>query len=378
MNLGQLDGAIRLGCITMLLLLSWLLFRQRRKVGVPALLFPPMAICLSGFLIGNTPDPSLRLSGTPSAIAHFASGCTVVFLWWFCLACFDRHFRPRGRVLAVGIAWIALAAANRAIAYPVPVLSYASVALGFGIVAHLIWRLYAEREGDLIQKRYDARVMVSLLLGGLLLIDLSVDVIFGFAWRPLPFTLAQNGAILGFSLWLAGQVLSARSGVLNFDDARKAPAPLLAETGVDNGMADGELRHRLVRLIESERIHLDPELTFATFVQRMNAPERVVRKLINHEMGFDHFRSFLNHYRIMEARKLLVDPRRSKDKLIGIALDSGFGSLPSFNRVFRATESCTPSEYKDANLAARSADETHDMLPKSSSATGFEKRSAAF
>src|SRR3546814_9681837 len=79
------------------------------------------------------------------------------------------------------------------------------VGLGFGIVAHLIWRLYAEREGDLIQKRYDARAMVALLLGGLLLIDLSVDLLFGFAWRPLPFAMVQNAAILGFSIWLAGQ-----------------------------------------------------------------------------------------------------------------------------------------------------------------------------
>src|SRR3546814_2462607 len=92
----------------MILLLAWLLFRQRGKIGVPALLFPPMALCLSGFLIGNTPDPSLRLSGAPGAIAHFASGCTVVFLWWFCLACFDRQFRPRGGVLVVGLCWIAL------------------------------------------------------------------------------------------------------------------------------------------------------------------------------------------------------------------------------------------------------------------------------
>src|SRR3546814_81975 len=316
MDLGQLDAAIRIGGITMILLLAWLLFRQRGKIGVPALLFPPMALCLSGFLIGNTPDPSLRLSGAPGAIAHFASGCTVVFLWWFCLACFDRQFRPRGGVLVVGLCWIALAGADRTIAGPVPALSYTLVGLGFGIVAHLIWRLYAEREGDLIQKRYDARAMVALLLGGLLLIDLSVDLLFGFAcfdlrfgpgwgvrgvglcwialagaerpiagpvpalsytrvglgfgmvahliwrlyaeregdliqkrydaramvalllgglllidlsvdllfgfaWRPLPFAMVQNAAILGFSIWLAGQVLeigraSCREGVCQY------------------------------------------------------------------------------------------------------------------------------------------------------------------
>src|SRR3546814_17696772 len=96
------------------------------------------------------------------------------------------------------------------------------------------------------------------------------------------------------------------------------------------------------------------------FVQRMNAPERAVRKLVNHELGFDHFRSFLNHYRVIEARSLLADPRRSADKLIAIALDSGFASLQSFNRVFRATEACTPRQNTDAALAGTSAAQHRD------------------
>ncbi|WP_119679732.1 AraC family transcriptional regulator [Indioceanicola profundi] len=379
MDLGQLDAALRLGGMTMLLFLAWLLFRQRRTIGMPALLFPPMAICLSGFLTGNTPDLALRLSGAPGAIAHFASGCTVVFLWWFCLACFDRQFRPRGGVLAVGLCWIALAAADRAIADPAPALSYTLVGLGFGIVAHLVWRLYAEREGDLIQKRHDARAMIAMLLGGLLLTDLSIDLVFGFAWRPLLFAMAQNVAILGFSLWLAGRVLTARSDVLSFDGAAlAAPSPLPPTEDIEDRTADGALRQRLAALMEVERIHLDPDLTFAMFVQRMNAPERAVRKLVNHELGFDHFRSFLNHYRVMEARKLLADPGRSADKLIAIALDSGFASLPSFNRVFRANEACTPGEYRDAALAARSTAQNSDFPAESSSGPCFEKRSAAF
>ncbi|GAA0748853.1 MULTISPECIES: hypothetical protein [Sphingomonas] len=37
---------------------------------------------------------------------------------------------------------------------------------------------------------------------------------------------------------------------------------------------------------------LDPELTFAAFVEHMGASERTVQTLINHEMGNDHFRTF--------------------------------------------------------------------------------------
>ena len=357
MGWGQIDAGIRLSGIALILLLAWLLFRERRKVGVPALLFPPLAVCLSGFLIGNTPDASLRLAGAPAGIAHFASGCTVVFLWWFCLACFDRQFRPRGAVLAVGLSWAALAIADRATGEAGWSLSPVLVALGFGIVAHLLWRLWTEREGDLIQKRHDARAMVSLLLGGMLLADLSVDLFLGFAWRPLPFAIAQNAAILGFALWLAGRMLDVRAGVLSFEaHGLVPPSPVAAIEASETG----ELRQRLARLIEVERIYLDPELTFAAFVRRMDAPERSVRKLVNHELGFDHFRSFLNHHRVIEACRLLADPHRAGDKLIGIALDSGFASLPSFNRIFRTAQGCTPSDYKDAALARLPADESRN------------------
>lgn len=341
---------------------------------MPAWLFPPLAICLSGFLIGNTPDPTLRLSAAPSAIAHFASGCTVVFLWWFCLACFDRQFVPRGRVLAVGLTWVALAAADRLNAAPTPVFSYALVGLGLGIVGHLIWRLYAEREGDLIQQRRDARVMVAVLLGGQLLTDLSIDLLLGTAWRPTPFTMAQNAAILAFSLLLAGKILAVRPRVISLGGVAEAASSLVAIPAIGwDERVDDELQRRLIALMEIERVHLDPDLTFATFVQRMNAPERVVRKLVNHELGFDHFRSFLNHYRLMEARSRLADPHQSDYKLIAIAFDSGFASLPSFNRVFRASEARTPSEYRDAALAARSMAQECKNPEKYSSIPAFEK-----
>src|SRR3546814_14646012 len=126
--------------------------------------------------------------------------------------------------------------------------------------------------------------MVALLLGGLLLIDLSVDLLFGFAWRPLPFAMVQNAAILGFSIWLAGQVLGVSSGVLSFDGVQlAAPRPLPA--GIEDRMVDDGLRQRLVTLIEEDRISLDPELPVAVFVQRMNAPERAVRKAVNQDRG---------------------------------------------------------------------------------------------
>ncbi|WP_240883469.1 AraC family transcriptional regulator [Sphingomonas sp. SFZ2018-12] len=351
MIIGQLDLVLRIGSLSILFLLAWLLFGQKRRVGLPALLFAPLAVCLAGFLLGNTPLVSFQPAGLVGNLASAASGFTVIFLWWFALSCFDSRFRLQGGVLMVGLAWAGIAAAGRGLLgnrLADAGLSHALVMMGFGIVAHLVWRLLDERQGDLIEQRYNARVLVAVLLGGMLFIDLAADVLFGFDWRPLAFSMAQNAMILGFGVWLAGRVLTVRGDALFFGvvEARAvAPEP------IPDGTSDrtDPLHARLCTLIEDNRVHLDPELTFPKFVELMAAPERAVRTLINQQLSHDHFRAFLNTHRILEARRLLQERDRN-EKLITIALDSGFASLASFNRAFRAIVGCTPSEYRAAAL----------------------------
>lgn len=346
MDIAQLDAAIRIAGAALLLFLAAMLLRDGRG-SREAILFLPLSICVSAFLIGNTPDSSSRLSGIAGEIASLLSGFAAVFLWWFCLSCFDRLFRPRGLILAAGIGWFCVAAVDHGLlgaGLAGRGLSWLLVGSGFLIVAHLAWRLLRDRAGDLLERRRDARWLVVLLLGGQLLIDLSVDLIFGFAWRPRGFTMAQNTAILAFSAWFAAAMLRVRDAEVFAADS--APAASLQPAGLSG--PDARLLERLRILIEIDRVYLDPELDFLAFVRRMGAPERTVRRLIRSLSGQDHFRSFLNVHRVAEARRLLGDPVRGGDKLIAIAMDSGFASLASFNRVFRALEGRTPSAYRSA------------------------------
>lgn len=372
MIVSQLDVAIRAGATVTILLLAWLLLIHRRTVGRPALLFLPLSLCVAGYVTGNTPLDAMRPYGPVAVIANAGSGFLVVFLWWFCLSCFDPRTRLARGVLAVGLLWAALAAADRGWFGGTLAnfgLSRFLVPLGFGIVGHLVWRLLAERRDDLISQRRDARITVAILLGGMLFIDLAADSLFGFRWRPLAFSMAQNLMILAFGLWLAGQILTVRPEVLTFAVGETQASPLdRTEDHVD--AQAGLLHQRLSVLMRTERAFLDPGLTFSTFAKRMGAPERSVRNMINHELGYDHFRVFLNHYRVAEAKRLLDEPSRA-DKLITVALDSGFSSLASFNRAFRSVEGCAPSAYRAASLNGQ-----HDR--RSGQQPSSEKRKAEF
>lgn len=251
----------------------------------------------------------------------------------------------------MGLAWIGVASADRGLFGPLVAgkgLSWLLVAFGFGMVGHLAWRLLRDRAGDLVEARRGARVLVVVLLGGLLFVDLSVDVLLGLDWRPRWFAVSENVAILAFTLWLSARLLRGDTAALTFEQPRPASSRVAI---VAAGPAEARLHERLRVLVEIERVHLDPALSFAAFVRRMGAPERAVRQLINRELGHDHFRAFLNAQRMDEARRRLADPAHGQDKLIAIAQDSGFSSLASFNRVFRASEACTPSQFRQASLS---------------------------
>lgn len=344
----ELDIVVRVAGTTLLLWAAALPGRIRSGAQT---FFIPLAICLAGFLAGNTPDEALQLSGPAGRIAVILAGYAAVFLWWWCLAVFDPRFRPRGLVLAAGAIWVIVASADRGLfgeALAGRGLSWVLIALGLLMIAHLGWRLLRDRAEDLIDRRRRARGVVVAFLAIQLLADFAVDLVFGLDWGPRAFTILQNAALLIFV-----------GGLLSLGSRRQAvPPPPQSLVGMDG--PEKALTKRLETLMLTERIYLNPDLTFDDFVRAMGAPERTVRRLINQVLGHDHFRTFLNTYRVEEAKRRLSEPARREDKLIAIALDSGFASLPSFNRVFRDMQGCAPGAYRSAALTTAGSPSSED------------------
>ena len=171
--------------MTVVLLLAGMLLAAGRPSRL-GLWFAPLSVCLAGFLIGDTPVASLRVGGLLGDMAHLASGYAAVCLWWFCLASFDRSFRPQGGVLAAGLAWIVLASADRGLLGPALVgkgLSWGLIAVGLGMMVHLGWRIMRDLRGDLIEGRRAARVPAVLFPAAQLVAELMKEVAVGTDWR---------------------------------------------------------------------------------------------------------------------------------------------------------------------------------------------------
>ena len=102
-------------------------------------------------------------------------------------------------------------------------------------------------------------------------------------------------------------------------------------------------RDKLRRLMADEQPWLEPELTLTELAHRLRTHPALLSKVINAGCG-QNFNDFVNTYRVAEARRKLADPRFAHYSLVGVALESGFNSKSTFNRVFKKLLGQAPSE----------------------------------
>lgn len=100
----------------------------------------------------------------------------------------------------------------------------------------------------------------------------------------------------------------------------------------------------LTRLMETERLHVDPGFDLLHLSQRSGWPPNHVSQALNQGLGQNFF-EFVNTFRIAIATACLADAgdRRS---VLEIAHVSGFGSKSTFNTVFKRMTGRTPREYR--------------------------------
>ena len=203
---------------------------------------------------------------------------------------------------------------------------------------HTIWLLISGREDDLRLRRRDVRLWLPATIIGLIFIDVGVDFTLGFDWVSTAFRYAQNTAIFFLVSALAITMTKVDANILTSASPTK-----LREEETRKLSQNGQ---RIDDMMQKEKMFLKSDLRLSDIVARLSVSEASTRKLIHTEFGCEHFRTFVNRYRIQYALSLLEDPVRSDDKLIAIAFDSGFASMASFQRAFKRETGNTPSSWR--------------------------------
>ena len=352
--MSSLETALRLVIIGQELLIAGVFLFGRGNLAI-RLSGAAFLVCVAAYLVVS--DPFLR-----DAVALLAPSLTLLAivvphsLWLFARAVFEAPW-PRASVvsafviLAVGV-WAAFIGEDK---YVTGVINAASATLHIAslvIVGHALFIAARGRPDDLIERRRLFRMffvgVVALQVG----VVLTVELILGETasdWLSL-----LNVVVI--AVLTPGLAIPLLKLDPEFVAREPADGPgLAAREAAELSAAETVLKQALLSAM-SEGAYLQHGLTIRALSEQLGSPEHQLRKLINGRLGFRNFTTFLNSYRIPDAKKILADPEKVRTPVLTIALDLGYGSLGPFNRAFKAETGQTPTEYRQSAIRASAAE----------------------
>ena len=111
--------------------------------------------------------------------------------------------------------------------------------------------------------------------------------------------------------------------------------------------AESESRRMDPAILNSARLFIDQNANHSITLDEVSDftgfSKFYFSRMFKQQMGVS-FSEYLRQRRIAMAEDLLIHTRRS---IRDIALSAGFGSIATFNRVFREVRGCTPTRYRE-------------------------------
>lgn len=177
----------------------------------------------------------------------------------------------------------------------------------------------------------------------------------GLSWLLwVPFTLInyffyhnQLGVKACYPLYLLSAVVMIRIAAAAFSRLNNE-VPADAQTF--KPLLPAELKQKGIWLKEVMQAHLyyrDSDLSLRSLAQTLNINQNELSRIINSALG-KNFNDFINAYRVSDVVQKMQDPAYDRLTLIGIALNAGFNSKSTFNRIFKEMTGLSPAEYKRA------------------------------
>lgn len=291
------------------------------------------------------------------------------------------HFVPLG-VLVCLLLWAHGALRERAWRFENILMAYELLATAYALVAAVRLQTYRRRlqqsfsslKGrDLMWLSWLCAVVVVLLgncllaslAGGVwiwLLMVLRLAVVYVVGWYGL-----RQGAIALPSEMVAPAVTAlaapaeAEAAAPVTKDAPEADAATPAESTTTataevtetekyarSGMtaaAEALIGQRLAQRMQTQRDHLESDLTLAELAGRIGTSPQLLSQYLNHRLGLSFF-DYVNGLRVAEVQTLLADPARAKTPVLDLAFEAGFNSKSTFNAAFRRVCGMTPSEWR--------------------------------
>ncbi len=327
-------------------------FAMRFKQGWVARLGALFLFATAVWTLYSSPVTS-ALFGELAPVGYFFSLFNSVFFWWFATALFDDEFRWRlwrfTPFAAIGgMQLVRLQMPETAAAEATFFLHQIFV---LAMMGHAMFLAISEAANDLIEERRRFRIFFAASIAATGIVIAVVETVDLFAPLVDQLSWLQATAIFSLSVLFAYWLLSVRTSLVMPPVLVSTPPPIAAKAAVSPTLraADRPIFDRLIAMMEAGTYRREG-LTVAQLASDVGAPEHVLRRLINQELGHRNFSAFLNGWRIADAKRALSDPEKARSQILQIALEVGYGSIGPFNRAFKEAVGVTPSEFRKKAL----------------------------
>lgn len=237
-------------------------------------------------------------------------------------------------------------------------------ALTFAVLA--VVQTVSSWPADLVEPRRRLRVTIVSASAAYIALTAIANLLGLRNADPTWVSLAGAAGLVAIAGGVAWAFLGVAGGEALFPSRTAAPAVLRPFT---LEAADRQKLAAIETAMRVGRAYRQDGLTIGALAAMHGLPEHRLRRLINQGLGHRNFNSFLNGYRIADAKAGLGDASQAAVPILTIALDAGFSSLGPFNRAFKQDTGMTPSDYRRERLGARAGDRANpdlaSRIPKS-------------
>jgi AraC-like DNA-binding protein len=223
------------------------------------------------------------------------------------------------------------------IGYPPKWIHILASVFSGALMLHLVYRTIKGWGDDLVHQRRRTRLYFLVLVFSITMIAAITELMnfeqFGLDRRTIKIACIWP-AMLFAAIWLVN---------LDFDNVKFEASAASIE-----GLTERQERliAKLNHLMAEKKYYANNGLKISDLASRLGVTEHQLRETINQHLGYKNFSAFLSSFRLSAVKAAFADPKMRDVPILTIALDSGFNSLTTFNRVFKHAEDMTPSEFR--------------------------------
>ncbi|GGW83454.1 helix-turn-helix domain-containing protein [Alteromonas halophila] len=338
------------------LMLAQLLVKQKTAENIV------FAIFCGSLAMVSVKALSADLAGPYQYLIGLGTCATCNVIWLVARALFREKNAIQARHIGIAVVIALLVMLNQGLhfASATGLLPSAAVMLfssGLGEITQLLsstillltfWEAIRPQARQSILLPWQRYMFASAFMSGVVLCSVVISLFSDLTVRAAayPYFVAFSALLILFTTQ-ALLILKRRA----MSQQNKLTEPQASSGNKTAGEAEAALASDMKMLFEARQLYLTANLKMIDIANALGVSEYKVSRAIRYSFDADNFSQLVNQYRIAHAKRLLTSTQSAHWSILVTGLESGFSSLSSFNRAFKAAEGCSPGAYRNAHSA---------------------------